>query len=215
MTFGEQEPVLGSSNPYGGSSPINRLVNAFHMLPGIGPRSAQRLAYHVLRSPSSEASELANALLDVKENIILCESCQNLASRSPCLVCDDMSRAQDLLCVVEEPLDVVAIERTGDFKGIYHVLHGVIAPRSGVGPEDLKIDELMKRLRSADSPFKEVIIATNPSTEGEATALYLAQLIHALDLKVTRLARGLPTGSDVEYADIDTLGRALEFRHEI
>ena len=215
MTFGEQEPVLGSSNPYGGSSPINRLVNAFHMLPGIGPRSAQRLAYHVLRSPSSEASELANALLDVKENIILCESCQNLASRSPCILCDDMSRAQDLLCVVEEPLDVVAIERTGDFKGIYHVLHGVIAPRSGVGPEDLKIDELMKRLRSADSPFKEVIIATNPSTEGEATALYLAQLIHALDLKVTRLARGLPTGSDVEYADIDTLGRALEFRHEI
>ena len=215
MTFGEQEPVLGSSNPYGGSSPINRLVNAFHMLPGIGPRSAQRLAYHVLRSPSSAASELANALLDVKENIILCESCQNLASRSPCLLCDDMSRAQDLLCVVEEPLDVVAIERTGDFKGIYHVLHGVIAPRSGVGPEDLKIDELMKRLRSADSPFKEVIIATNPSTEGEATALYLAQLIHALDLKVTRLARGLPTGSDVEYADIDTLGRALEFRHEI
>lgn len=215
MTFGEQEPVLGSSNPYGGSSPINRLVNAFHMLPGIGPRSAQRLAYHVLRSPSSEASELANALLDVKENIILCESCQNLASRSPCLLCDDMSRAQDLLCVVEEPLDVVAIERTGDFKGNYHVLHGVIAPRSGVGPEDLKIDELMKRLRSADSPFKEVIIATNPSTEGEATALYLAQLIHSLDLKVTRLARGLPTGSDVEYADIDTLGRALEFRHEI
>ena len=215
MTFETQEPILDSTNPYGGSSPINRLVNAFHMLPGIGPRSAQRLAYHVLRSPSSEAQELANALLDVKENIVLCDSCQNLAVKSPCNLCDDKGRLDNLLCVVEEPLDVVAIERTGDFKGNYHVLHGVIAPRLGVGPEDLKIDELMKRLRSSDNTFKEVIIATNPSTEGEATALYLAQLIHLLDLKVTRLARGLPTGSDVEYADIDTLGRALEFRHEI
>ena len=215
MTFGNQGPILGNTNPYGGSSPINRLVSAFHMLPGIGPRSAQRLAYHVLRSPASEAQELASALLDVKENIILCESCQNLAIKSPCNLCDDDGRSQDLLCVVEEPLDVVAIERTGDFKGNYHVLHGVIAPRSGVGPEDLKIDELMKRLRSSDDTVKEVILATNPSTEGEATALYLAQLIHSLDLKVTRLARGLPTGSDVEYADIDTLGRALEFRHEI
>ncbi len=204
-------PARGSD----GSSPIARLVEAFHRLPGIGPKSAQRLAYHVLRAPPDEAHALADALVEVKERIVLCERCQNLAERSPCAICADAARDRSLLCVVEEPLDVVAIERTRGFRGLFHVLHGVISPADGVGPEDLKIEDLLRRLRGDDSEVREVIVATNPNLEGEATAMYLAKLLRPLGLRVTRLARGLPAGADLEYADDLTLGRALEFRQEV
>ncbi len=201
--------------PEGGGSPIARLVEAFHRLPGIGPKSAQRLAYHVLRAPPEEAHSLADALVEVKERIVLCERCQNLAERSPCSICADAGRDRALLCVVEEPLDVVAIERTQGFRGLFHVLHGVISPVDGVGPEDLKIEDLLRRLRGDDHEVREVIVATNPNLEGEATAMYLAKLLRPLGLRVTRLARGLPAGADLEYADDLTLGRALEFRQEV
>ena len=206
-----------SSGPPGGraGSPIARLVEAFHRLPGIGPKSAQRLAYHVLRAPAEEARGLADALLEVKERVALCGSCQNLTERDPCAHCADAGRDRSLLCVVEEPLDVVAVERTGGFRGLFHVLHGVISPADGVGPEDLKIGELLHRLRERDGEVGEVIVATNPNLEGEATAMYLAQLLRPLGVRVTRLARGLPAGADLEYADDLTLGRALEFRQEV
>jgi recombination protein RecR len=208
---GETPPARGSD----GGSPIARLVEAFHRLPGIGPKSAQRLAYHVLRAPADEAHSLADALVEVKERIVLCERCQNLAERSPCSICADAGRDRALLCVVEEPLDVVAIERSQGFRGLFHVLHGVISPADGVGPEDLKIEELLRRLRDDDDEVREVIVATNPNLEGEATAMYLAKLLRPLGLSVTRLARGLPAGADLEYADDLTLGRALEFRQEV
>ena len=197
------------------ASPITKLVEAFHRLPGVGPKSAQRLAYHVLRAPEGEARALAEALLDVKEHVILCERCQNLTDRSPCRLCTDDARDHTLLCVVEEPLDVLAIERTEGYGGLYHVLHGVISPADGVGPEDLKIAELLTRLRDVDTGVAEVIVATNPNLEGEATAMYLARLLSPLEIRVTRLARGLPAGADLEYADALTLGRALEFRQEV
>jgi len=206
-----------SSGPSGRGtgSPIARLVEAFHRLPGIGPKSAQRLAYHVLRAPAEEARSLADALLEVKERVTLCGSCQNLTERDPCALCEDAGRDRSLLCVVEEPLDVVAIERTGGFRGLFHVLHGVISPADGIGPEELKIEELLRRLRERDEGVGEVIVATNPNLEGEATAMYLARLLRPLGLRVTRLARGLPAGADLEYADDLTLGRALEFRQEV
>ena len=212
----ENQTDLRRSMPPGNrdiKSPITRLVNSFHSLPGIGPRSAQRLAYHILRSPDSLANELAESLIEVKENIVLCRDCQNLTVEVLCLVCVDSSRDSTVICVVEEPLDVAAIERTGDFRGMYHVLHGVISPRMGIGPEDIKIEELVSRIRAPSSGVTEVIVATNPSTEGEATAMYLSRTIQEAGIKVTRLARGLSTGSDLEYADIDTLGRALQNRH--
>ena len=207
----------GGSDPLipGASSPIARLVEAFHRLPGIGPKSAQRLAYHVLRAPEAEAQDLAHALIEVKRSIVLCARCQNLASRTPCEICLDTTRDRHLVCVVEEPLDVLAIERTGGFHGLYHVLHGVISPSDGVGPEDLKIAELLARLRDVDTEVAEIIVATNPNLEGEATAMYLARLLRPLEIRVTRLARGLPQGADLEYADDVTLGRALEFRQEV
>ncbi|MGE3855938.1 MAG: recombination mediator RecR [Dehalococcoidia bacterium] len=199
----------------GAASPIARLVEAFHRLPGIGPKSAQRLAYHILRAPEAEAQDLADALLEVKRSIVFCQHCQNLTSRTPCDICSDASRDRHAICVVEEPLDVLAIERTGGFGGLYHVLHGVISPSDGVGPEDLKIGELLARLRDVDTEVSEIIVATNPNLEGEATAMYLARLLRPLGIRVTRLARGLPAGADLEYADDVTLGRALEFRQEV
>ncbi len=201
--------------PASTASPITKLVEAFHRLPGIGPKSAQRLAYHVLRAPEEEARALAEALLDVKQRVILCERCQNLTDQSPCRLCADDARDRTLLCVVEEPLDVLAIERTQGYGGLFHVLHGVISPADGVGPEDLKITELLTRLRDLDTEVSEVIVATNPNLEGEATAMYLARLLRPLEIRVTRLARGLPAGADLEYADDLTLGRALEFRQEV
>ena len=205
-----QEPVSASA-----ASPITKLVEAFHRLPGIGPKSAQRLAYHVLRAPEEEARALAEALMEVKERVVLCERCQNVSDRSPCHICADGGRDRTLLCVVEEPLDVLAIERAASYEGMFHVLHGVISPADGVGPEDLKIAELLTRLRDADTEVAEVIVATNPNLEGEATGMYLARLLQPLGIRVTRLARGLPAGADLEYADDLTLGRALEFRQEV
>jgi recombination protein RecR len=206
--------VIPEHAPHDGS-PIQRLVDAFHRLPGIGPKSAQRLAYHVLRAPAEEARDLAAALLEVKESIVLCERCQNVTDRSPCRVCADAGRDRTVICVVEEPLDVLAIERSGGFRGLFHVLHGVISPSDGIGPEDLKIEELLRRLRDADTDVAEIIVATNPNLEGEATSMYLARLLRPLGLRVTRLARGLPAGADLEYADDVTLGRAMEFRQEV
>lgn len=201
--------------PSGGASPIARLVDAFHRLPGIGPKSAQRLAYYVLRAPEEEARDLAEALMEVKRSVVLCERCQNVTAENPCRICSDQGRDRTIICVVEEPLDVVAIERTGGFHGLYHVLHGVISPADGVGPEDLKIAELLARIRDVDRDVAEVIVATNPNLEGEATSMYLGRLLRPLGIRVTRLARGLPAGADLEYADDVTLGRALEFRQEV
>ena len=201
--------------PVSTASPITRLVEAFHRLPGIGPKSAQRLAYHVLRAPEDEARTLAEVLIEVKERVILCEQCQNVSDQSPCRICTDGSRDRTLLCIVEEPLDLLAIDRTGGFGGLFHVLHGVINPAEGTGPEDLKLAELLVRIRDADPAVSEVIVATNPNLEGEATAMYIARLLQPLGMRVTRLARGLPAGADLEYADDLTLGRALEFRQAI
>ena len=213
-----------------GGSSISRLVEGFRRLPGIGPKSAQRLAYHVLRSPAGEARDLAEALIEVKERTVFCSRCQQISDGDPCPICLDGQRDRSMICVVEEPLDLVAIERTQGFHGLYHVLHGVISPADGVGPEDLKIRELLRRLDGAEAaggedadepaasvpiPVSEVIVATNPNLEGEATAMYLARLIEPLGVRVTRLARGLPAGADLEYADNVTLERALAHRQRV
>ena len=196
-------------------SPITTLVEAFNRLPGIGPKSAQRLAYHVLRAPEKEAQELANSLLEVKRSITLCDFCQNLTDLNPCRICTDSKRDSKTICVVEEPLDVQALERTGSYMGLYHVLHGVIAPSDGIGPSDLKIAELLKRIRDSEVEINEVIVATNPNLEGDATSMYLARLLGPLGINITHLARGLPAGADLEYADDVTLNRALEFRQKV
>ncbi|MCH2524166.1 MAG: recombination mediator RecR [Dehalococcoidia bacterium] len=196
-------------------SPITTLVEAFNRLPGIGPKSAQRLAYHVLRAPEKEAQELANSLLEVKRSITLCDFCQNLTDLNPCRICTDSKRDSKTICVVEEPLDVQALERTGSYMGLYHVLHGVIAPSDGIGPSDLKIAELLKRIRDSEVEIDEVIVATNPNLEGDATSMYLARLLGPLGINITHLARGLPAGADLEYADDVTLNRALEFRQKV
>ena len=193
--------------------PVTRLIEAFHRLPGIGPKSAQRLTYHLIRMPREEAEEFAAAILGVKERVVLCDTCANLSESPECVICSDLQRDQTKICVVEEPLDVVAIERARVYPGLYHVLHGVISPVNGIGPNDLKLRELLERLR--DGSVTEVIVATNPNLEGEATAMYIQQLIGPLGLLVTRLARGLPSGSDIEYADDTTLAHALESRSEI
>ena len=214
----------------GAGSSISRLVEAFRRLPGVGPKSAQRLAYHVLRSPTGEARDLAEALIEVKERTVFCSRCQQISDGDPCPICLDGQRDRSVICVVEEPLDLVAIERTQGYHGLYHVLHGVISPADGVGPEDLRIRELLRRLDGAEpaadegeeapdastaTPVAEVIVATNPNLEGEATAMYLARLIEPLGVRVTRLARGLPAGADLEYADNVTLERALAHRQRV
>lgn len=195
------------------AAPLARLVEEFYKLPGIGPKSAQRLAYYLLRMPLSEAQALAEAILEMKERVTFCNVCQNVTETNPCRVCGDVLRDREVICVVEEPLDVLAIERTGSYKGLHHVLHGAISPMDGIGPEDLKIAELLRRLDSGE--VREVILATNPNLEGEATSMYLSRLITPLGVKVTRLARGLPVGGDLEYADDVTLARALEGRQEM
>jgi recombination protein RecR len=201
------EPVTSAA------APVARLIEEFHKLPGIGPKSAQRLTYYLLRAPADEARALAQAIVEVKEKTVLCSVCQNIADSDPCAICSNPERDHGAICVVEEPLDILALERAGAYKGLYHVLHGVISPMDGVGPEDLKVQELLSRLRSGE--VREVIMATNPNLEGEATAMYIARLISPLGLKVTRLARGLPVGADLEYADNVTLARALEGRQEL
>jgi recombination protein RecR len=189
------------------------LIEELHRLPGVGPKSAQRLAYHLLRASRDEAQALADAIVEVKERIVLCGICQNVTDADPCLICADDARDRHVICVVEEPLDILAIERTHGHKGLYHVLHGAISPMDGVGPEQLKVRELLERLR--DGSVSEVIMATNPNLEGEATSMYVSRLLQPLGVRVTRLARGLPMGGDLEYADDLTLARALENRQEL
>ncbi len=207
----EGTPLTGRPSAIAG--PVARLIEAFHRLPGIGPKSAQRLTYHLLRAPASEARALADAVLELKEKITLCSVCQNVTETDPCAICTDAQRDHATICVVEEPLDILAIERAGGYRGLYHVLHGVISPMDGIGPEDLKIDELAARLRNGS--VQEVIMATNPNLEGEATAMYVGRLVSPTGVRVSRLARGLPVGADLEYADDVTLARALENRQEV
>jgi recombination protein RecR len=198
--------------------PVARLIESFARLPGIGPKTASRLTFHLLRAPDTEARALAAALIAVREQVVFCERCFNISDQPVCSICSDDSRDQHRLCVVEEPLDVLALERTGEFKGLYHVLHGAISPLDGVGPERLKIHQLLDRAAEAHragEPFEEVVIATNPTLEGEATAMYLAERLEPIVGSVTRIARGLPVGGDLEYADEVTLIRALQGRRAI
>jgi recombination protein RecR len=227
--------------------PVTRLIEAFSQLPGIGPKTASRLTFYLLRRPAEQTEALADALRDLKQKTVFCSTCFNITEVSPCAICQDEGRDRTIICVVEEPLDVLAIDRTGEYQGLYHVLHGSISPVEGIGPEELRIKELMMRLREPSlgesspgqlslteklfdepgprdvipelggtvRPVEEVLLATNPNLEGEATAMYLARLIQPLGIRVTRLARGLPVGGDLEYADAVTLSRALEGRREM
>ena len=192
---------------------VTRLIEAFAQLPGIGPKTASRLTFYLLRRPAEQVEALADAIRDLKQKIVFCTVCFNITEQTPCAICRDEGRDRSILCVVEEPLDVVAIDRTGEYRGLYHVLHGAISPVEGIGPDELRINELLARLK--DQPVQEVLLATNPNLEGEATAMYLARLLQPLGLRVTRLARGLPVGGDLEYADAVTLSRALEGRRDM
>ena len=200
--------MVGDSR--GATPPVQRLIDEFNRLPGIGPKSAQRLTYHLIRMPVEQAESLASAITSMKNQIILCSVCFNITDTDPCDICLNNSRERSKLCVVEQPLDVVALERTSSFDGLYHVLHGSISPINGIGPEDLKIRELLERMRTES--FDEIILAMNPNLEGEATSMYINRLIGDLGARITRPARGLPVGGDLEYADDATLGRALEGR---
>jgi recombination protein RecR len=195
------------------AEPITRLLEELERLPGVGPKSAQRIAFHILKGDDETANHLAEAITEVKRTIHFCSRCFNFASEDLCEYCADSKRDQTMICVVEEPRDVVAIERTGEFRGTYHVLQGAISPIDGIGPEQLRVRELILRLE--DGSVTEVVVATNPNVEGETTAVYLARLIKPLGVKVTRIASGLPVGGDLEYADEVTLGRALEARREM
>lgn len=195
------------------AEPIARLIEEFSKLPGIGPKSAQRLTYYLLQTPAEKAEALARAILGLKQSLSLCSICFNVTDTVPCIICRDMERDHSKICIVEEPADILPLERTKKYQGLYHVLHGVIAPSDGIGPDELKIKELIARL--GDGSVTEVILATNPNTEGEATAMYLQTLIVPLNIRITRLARGLPYGADLEYADDVTLSRALEGRQEM
>jgi len=195
--------------------PINRLIEAFSRLPGVGPKTAARLTYHLLRDPDDTALLLADALRDLKEKTAFCSRCFNITTpeADPCAICSDARRDQGLVAVVEEPLDAQALERTASYRGLYHVLHGAISPVNGIGPDDLKIADLQRRVQ--DEPITEVIIATNPGLEGDATAMYIQRALTGTGVRVTRLARGLPMGGDLEYVDSVTLMRALEGRSEL
>ena len=195
------------------AKPVDHLIEALAKLPGIGRKTASRLAYHILRSNLSETQALARAILDVKEKIHLCSVCFNLTDEDPCRICRDENRNREVLCVVEGPNDLIAIEGTGAFNGRYHVLHGTLSPLEGVGPEDIRIKELLGRLERKE--YLEVILATNPTVEGGATALYLTELIKPLNVRVTRIAYGIPMGGEIEYSDGMTLSKALEGRREI
>jgi recombination protein RecR len=193
---------------------VTRLIEEFHRLPGIGPKTAQRLTFYLLRASKEQAQSLAEALAQLKDRIVTCSICQNIAEENPCAICRDESRDRSIVCVVEEPLDVLALERTREYRGLYHVLHGAISPMEGIGPEDLRVPELLTRIQR-DAGIKEIVLATNPNLEGEATAMYLERLIKPLGIRLTRLARGLPVGGDLEYADEVTLTCALEGRREV
>lgn len=193
--------------------PLTELINQFARLPGIGKKTAQRLAYSILEQPPERAKQFADALINAREKIRFCNLCQSLTDLDVCQICSDTRRDKSVICVVEDPRDVMAFERTREFNGTYHVLHGVISPLDNVGPEKLRIKELLARL--TDGTVKEIIMATNPTVEGEATASYISHLVKPMEIKVTRLAYGMPVGSDLEYADEYTLARALEGRNEI
>jgi recombination protein RecR len=195
------------------AAPLENLIEQLCSLPGIGPKSAQRIAFFLLSIPRADAVEIARAIVEVKDKIRFCTTCFNISEGEACSICSDPRWDSSVICIVEEPRDVIAIERSGRFRGRYHVLGGAISPIDGVGPEELRFRELMGRLRDGD--VKELIAATNPNAEGEATALYLAQLVRPLDIAVTRIARGLPVGGDLEYADEVTLGRALDGRTKL
>jgi recombination protein RecR len=200
------------------AEPVTKLIDEFKRLPGIGHKSAQRLAFHLLRVSEEEAERLAEAIREVKAKIVFCSVCNNLTDVEPCRYCSNPARDRSVICVVEEPYNLVAIEKTREYHGLYHVLHGALSPIRGVGPEELRIKNLLERLRpdeSGESAVKEIILATNPNTEGEATANYLARLLKPLGFRITRIAMGLPVGSDLEYADEVTMHKALANRHEI
>jgi recombination protein RecR len=192
--------------------PLSRLIEELQKLPGIGPKGAQRLAFHILKTPREQADRLADALRDVKERVTYCSVCNNITDADPCAFCSNGDRNQHVICVVEEPQNVTAIERTREFKGVYHVLMGALSPLQGIGPDDLKIKGLLSRVREG---VTEIILATNPNVEGEATAIYLARLLKPLGVKVTRIAMGVPVGSDLDYADEVTMHKALEGRREV
>ncbi|MGE3707124.1 MAG: recombination mediator RecR [Vicinamibacterales bacterium] len=193
--------------------PLVRLIEELQRLPGVGPKSAQRLAFHILKTPRERADRLIDAVRDVKEQVTYCSVCNNITDVDPCAFCRSSDRDQRVICVVEEPPNVAAIEKGRDFKGVYHVLMGTLSPLQGVGPDDLKIKSLLARI--ASGPVDEVILATNPTVEGEATAIYLARLLKPLGVRVTRIAMGVPVGSDLEYTDEVTMQRALEGRREV
>lgn len=192
---------------------VQDLIDEFGRLPGIGPKSAQRIAFHILQTPTFDVARLAQLLGELRERVRFCEVCGNVSEQDRCAICRDPRRDQTLICVVEDAKDVAAIERTREYRGLYHVLGGAISPIAGIGPDDLRIASLMQRL--ADGTVQEVILATNPNLEGEATATYLSRLLHTLEIAVTRLASGLPVGGDLEYADEVTLGRAFEGRRSL
>jgi recombination protein RecR len=192
---------------------VTRLIDELSRLPGIGPKTASRLAYYLLRAPLEQVHSLGDSITQLRDRIVFCSQCFNIAQVDPCPVCSDERRERHIVCVVEEPLDVLAIERTGEYRGLYHVLHGAISPVEGIGPDELRIRELVKRVRGGE--IAEVVLATNTSLEGEATAMYVQRQLLALPVRVTRLARGLPVGGDLEYADAITLARALEGRREM
>ncbi|MEP7271767.1 MAG: recombination mediator RecR [Acidobacteriota bacterium] len=200
------------------AEPVTRLIDEFKRLPGIGHKSAQRLAFHLLKVSVDEAERLAEAIRDVKARIIFCSICNNLTDTDPCRYCASSTRDRSLICVIEEPYNLVAIERTREYHGLYHVLHGSLSPIRGIGPEELRIRNLIERLRpntDGECEVKEIILATNPNTEGEATANYLGRLLKPLGVRVTRIAMGVPVGSDLEYADEVTMHKALVHRHDI
>jgi len=194
-------------------APVARLIEEFEKLPGIGHKSAQRLAYYVLNMPDERVKQFIDAIKEAKANTKYCSICSNLTDKDPCAICSSATRNHSVICVVEQPRDVIAMERTREYKGMYHVLHGAISPMDGTGPEDIKIKELLARL--GDGNVNEVILATNPNIEGEATAMYISRILKPLGVKTTRIAHGIPVGGDLEYADEVTLAKALEGRREI
>ena len=193
--------------------PVAALIEEFSKLPGVGVKTAQRLTFFILRSPTDQARRLAEAIMRVKESIVYCSRCFNITETDPCAICSNPNRDQEMICVVEEPLDVLALEKTGVYKGLYHVLHGALSPVEGIGPKDLRIDELLKRVHGGN--IREVILATNPNFEGEYTANYIQKELKPFNVHITGLARGLPIGGDLEYADEGTLSRAIEGRREM
>lgn len=194
-------------------SPLQNLIDEFRKLPGIGNKTAQRLAYHVLNLPEEKAAKFANAIIDAKKKITYCKICQNFSDRDECSVCSNPARDKGLICVVENPKDVIQMEKTNEFKGTYHVLHGAISPMDNVGPDDIKIKELMSRVTGGE--VREVIMATNPNLEGETTAMYISKLLKPFGVKVTRIAHGVPVGGELEFADEITLAKALQWRIEL